>query len=188
MEQAFEENIHTMRGQAVHAKVDSPGVETREGLRVERALSVWNDRLGLIGKADVVEFLADGTPYPVEYKHGHWRKAPHIAAADRLQLAAQALCLEEMTGRTVPEGALFYAGSKRRIEVEISPSLRQEVSEAADAIRAMLAGGQLPTPANDARCKECSLKDICQPEALSQRERQTRMVKQLFADQEGDHA
>ena len=184
LEQAFEENIHTLRGQAVHATVDRPGVETRAGLRVERALPVWNDRLGLIGKSDVVEFLADGTPYPVEYKHGHWRKAENIAGADRLQLAAQALCLEEMTGRPVPEGGLFYAGSKRRIEVGISPQLRQEVADTVEAIRAMLASGRLPAPANDTRCKECSLKDICQPEAMAEKQRQARMAAALFADED----
>jgi uncharacterized protein (DUF433 family) len=90
VEQVFADNLHTLRGQAVHRQVDQPGVETRAGLRVERALPVWSDRLGLIGKADVVEFEADGTPYPVEYKHGSRNKAPWIAACDDLQLAAQA--------------------------------------------------------------------------------------------------
>lgn len=87
LEQAFEENIHTLRGQAVHARVDQPGVEVRAGLWVERALPVFSDRLGLIGKADVVGFLADGTPYPVEYKHGTRNKKAEIAACDDLQLA-----------------------------------------------------------------------------------------------------
>jgi CRISPR-associated protein Cas4 len=102
VEQVFADNLHTLRGQAVHQQVDQPGVETRAGVRVERALPVWSDRLGLIGKADIVEFEADGTPYPVEYKHGSRSKAPWIAACDDLQLAAQALCLEEMSGKPVP--------------------------------------------------------------------------------------
>ena len=114
LEQVFDDNVYTLRGQAVHAKADQPGVETAKGVRVERALPLWHDELGLIGKSDVVEFLPDGTPYPVEYKHGTRRKAGFIAACDELQLAAQALCLEEMTGRPVEEGALFYASSKRR--------------------------------------------------------------------------
>ena len=114
LEQAFDDNVHTLRGQAVHARVDKPGVETAWGVRVERALPVWNDGLGLVGKADVVEFLPDGTPYPVEYKHGSRNKAPDIAACDDIQLAGQALCLESMTGRVVNEGAIYYATSKRR--------------------------------------------------------------------------
>src|SRR5512143_513120 len=77
-EQAFEENIHTLRGRAIHERVDEPGVEAGfEGRRVVRAMPLWCDRLGLIGKADVVEFLSDGTPYPVEYKHGKKREKLH---------------------------------------------------------------------------------------------------------------
>ena len=64
LEQAFAENLHTLRGQAVHGRVDQPGFETRSGCRLERALPLWSERLGLIGKADMVEFLPDGTPYP----------------------------------------------------------------------------------------------------------------------------
>jgi len=163
VEQVFAENLHTLRGQAVHKQVDQPGVETRAGLRVERALSVWNDRLGLIGKADVVEFEADGTPFPVEYKHGSRSKAAWIAACDDLQLAAQALCLEEMTGREVPQGAIYYATSRRRRVVPITADLRRRVEDTTAAVRVQIDAGGLPPPANDARCKQCSLIEQCQP-------------------------
>lgn len=168
LEQAFDDNLHTLRGQAVHAQVDRPGFELRRGLRVERALPLFSDRLGLIGTADTVEFEPDGTPYPVEYKHGSRHKAAAIAACDDLQLAAQALCLEQMTGRAVPEGALFYASSKRRRVVAITAELREQVGQTAAAVRAMLEGGRLPPPTSDARrCHGCSLRDRCQPEALA---------------------
>lgn len=75
VEQAFAENLHTLRGRAVHRQVDQPGVETRAGMRADRALPIWSDQLGQIGKADVVEFDAGGTPYPVEYKVGNRAKA-----------------------------------------------------------------------------------------------------------------
>lgn len=163
VEQVFADNLHTLRGQAVHQQVDQPGVETRAGVRVERALPVWSDRLGLIGKADIVEFEADGTPYPVEYKHGSRSKAPWIAAYDDLQLAAQALCLEEMSGKPVPRGALYYATSRRRREVAITTALRLRVAEAAAAVRGLIAAGSVPPAANDARCKNCSLLELCQP-------------------------
>ena len=133
LEQAFDDNLHTLRGQAVHSTVDKPGVEVRAGLRVERALPLWSDALGLIGKADVVEFEPDGTPYPVEYKHGSRNKAADIAACDDVQLAAQALCLEEMTGRAVCEGAIYYASSKRRRVVSIGEALRAQVLNIAAA-------------------------------------------------------
>ena len=176
LEQAFAENVHTLRGQAVHARVDTPGLEVRAGLRIERALPLWSERLGLAGKADVVEFLPDGTPYPVEYKHGRRREKLH----DDLQLAAQALCLEEMTGRAVPEGALFYASSKRRREVRIDAALRRAVEEAVASVRAMLERGRLPPPVNDRRCKECSLIDICQPALVAGSAQRRAIAASLF--------
>ena len=136
---------------------------------MERALPLWNDLLGLIGKSDVVEFLAGGVPYPVEYKHGSRNKAVDIAACDDLQLAAQALCLESMLGKPVLEGALYYATSKRRRVVPITAPLRADVAETADAIRQMLSSGQLPPPLAGEqaakRCKGCSLQERCQPQA-----------------------
>lgn len=163
LEQAFEDNIHTARGQAVHHLVDEPGYEMQSGVKVERALPLWSDRLGLIGKADLVEFHPDGSIYPVEFKHGRKRQKVH----DDIQLAAQAMCLEEMLGRPVRQGAIYHASSRRRREVAITPALRTQVEATANAIRAMLASGVLPSPVNDGRCRECSLKDICQPEALA---------------------
>ncbi|MBE7521174.1 MAG: CRISPR-associated protein Cas4 [Burkholderiales bacterium] len=168
LEQAFDDNLHTLRGNAVHAEVDRPGFEVRRGLRVERALPLFSDRLGLVGKADTVEFEADGTPYPVEYKHGSRHKAADIAACDDLQLAAQALCLEEMTGRAVPEGALFYASSKRRRVVAVDVALLQRVADTSAEVRAMLAAARLPSPTSDLRrCRGCSLRDRCQVDALA---------------------
>lgn len=169
LEQAFEENVHTLRGRAVHAHVDTPGVEVRAGLRIERALPLFSDRLGLSGKADTVEFEPDGTPYPVEYKHGSRHKAAAIAYCDDVQLATQALCLEEMTGRCVPEGAIFYATSRRRRVVAIDEGLRKAVPEMTAAVREMLLRGVLPRPTDDeARCRACSLRDVCQPDAMRQ--------------------
>ena len=175
-EQAFEDNIHTARGRAVHHLVDTPGYEIKSGVRVERALPVWSDRLSLIGKADLVEFHADGTVYPVEFKHGAKRQKMH----DDIQLAAQAMCLEDMLGRPAPKGAIFHASGHRRREVVVTSELRQLVIETADAIRAMLASGKLPPPVNDARCRECSLKDICQPEALAGQNKQRQQRQSLF--------
>jgi CRISPR-associated exonuclease Cas4 len=167
LEQAFDDNLHTLRGQAVHAQVDQPGFELRRGLRVERALPLFHDALGLVGKADTVEFEPDGTPYPVEYKHGSRHKATDIAACDDLQLAAQAMCLEAMTGRAVPEAALFYAGSKRRRVMTVDAALRERVARAAAEVRAMLRAERLPPPTADRRrCGGCSLRERCQPEAL----------------------
>ena len=176
VEQAFDDNVHTMRGHAAHERVDDPGYEQRPGSRIERALPVWSDRLGLVGKCDVVEFDAGGVPYPVEYKHGRKRAKFH----DDLQVAAQAMCLEEMTGKTVPRGAIYHFSSRRRREVPITPELRKHVGETVTAIRAMLLRGILPPAVNDARCDECSLKDICQPEAMAAHKLQHSLYSKLF--------
>jgi len=170
LEQAFDDNLHTLRGNAVHARADKPGVDTAQGVRSERALPIWHDGLGLIGKADVVEFEADGMPCPVEYKHGSRHKAADIAHCDDVQLAAQAMCLESMTGHPVPKGALFYASSKRRRVVAVTEALREDVCDTTVAVRTMLAGERLPPPLTGEtaarRCKGCSLHDRCQPEAI----------------------
>lgn len=164
LEGEFTDNIHTARGNAEHERVDRVAHETTvTGARVEYALPVWSDRLGLVGKCDVVEFHPDGTVYPVEYKHGPRRRWVN----DDLQLCAQALCLEEMTGVRIARGAIYHAASRRRREVPITDDLRKMVEETVWAIRAMLASGRLPPPVNDKRCGGCSLKEICQPEAMT---------------------
>ena len=176
VEQAFDENVFTMRGNAAHERVDDPGFETFEGVRTERALPVWSERLGLIGKCDVVEFHPDGRIYPVEYKHGKKREKIH----DDLQLAAQAMCLEEMTGKVITHGAIYHHSSRRRREVAISQDIREQVIDAVTAIRTMINSSKLPPPVNDARCKECSLKEICQPQAVAQHAAQQSLLKILF--------
>lgn len=176
VEGVFEDNIHTARGTAEHERVDAMRHLMEEGLRVETALPLWSERLGLVGKGDVVEFLADGTPYPVEYKHGARKKWLN----DDLQLAAQALCLEEMTGKSVPKGAIYHHTSRRRREVAITDSLRCDVEETVVAVRALLESGVLPAPLNDARCQECSLMEICQPEAMAARGKVHAMRETLF--------
>lgn len=176
VEQVFAQNVHTARGNAVHALVDEPGAEKAGTIRIERAMPLWCDRLGLVGKADLVEFDADGTPYPVEYKHGPRRQRSH----DDLQLAAQALCLEEMTGRPVPRGAIFHFSSRRRREVEIDNGLRIAVERAVPTVRDLLASSTLPAPVNDARCRHCSLIELCQPKALAARERYRSLLADLY--------
>jgi CRISPR-associated exonuclease Cas4 len=165
VEQVFADNVHTARGNAVHALVDEPGYEIKKGVKVERSLPLWSDRIGLIGKADVVEF-----------KHGPKRKHTH----DDIQLAAQALCLEEMLGKPVPNGAIYHASSKRRRDVAIDATLRSLVERTTEAVRANILNGTLPAPVNDARCDQCSLKDICQPEILDDKRTQQNLRDQLF--------
>lgn len=176
VEQVFSENVFTSRGRAVHALVDQPGAERDGTVRIERAMPLWSDALGLSGKADLVEFSADGSAYPVEYKHGPRRARIH----DDLQLAAQALCLEEMTGKPVPKGAIFHFSSRRRREVAIDDQLRAKVIVVIAEVRQLLAGSALPPPANDKRCRHCSLIDLCQPGVVADKARYAHLLHTVF--------
>lgn len=175
VEQVFADNVFTARGNAAHARVDQPHVERSGTVRVEHGMPLWSEQLGLVGKADVVEFDADGVPYPVEYKHGPRRQHIH----DDIQLAAQALCLEEMTGKPVALGAIYHFRSRRRREVSIDVGLRKAVERAIAGVRGLLASGILPPPVNDARCRHCSLIEICQPAALTAHQRYHALLEEL---------
>lgn len=176
LEGEFTNNIHTARGVAEHDRVDVIHPGTVGDRKIETALPVWCERLGLVGKCDVVEFLADGTPYPVEYKHGARKKWVN----DDIQLAAQALCLEEMTGQAVPLGAIYHATSRRRREVAITPELRQAVETCVAEVCAALSAPTLPPPVNDQRCRGCSLIDLCQPAPLAGQGKQRALAAHLF--------
>ncbi|MCP9470546.1 MAG: CRISPR-associated protein Cas4 [Nitrospira sp.] len=175
-EQTFDDNVYTMRGRDLHERTDQPTESGwEEGVRIERALPLWSKRLGLIGKADVVELHGD-TPYPVEYKSGPKRRFEN----DDLQVCAQALCLEEMTGKEVPRGAIYHHSSRRRREVIFTPELRRRVEEAIVNIRQLLARGTLPPPVNDRRCEHCSLIETCMPSVIGEQARARALVRGLF--------
>lgn len=164
LEAVWDENVFTLKGKAAHERVDTPMARQERGRRVERALPIWSHGHGLTGKADVVEFLPDGTPYPVETKVG---KPPRKATPPEfVQLCAQALCLEEMFGREVPEGALYYVGERRRVGVEFDAELRALTLATVGEVRAMLDTLNLPAARYDAKCRRCSLLDACLPQGL----------------------
>jgi CRISPR-associated exonuclease Cas4 len=158
IEQTFDENIYTLKGHMAHDRVDQAITRTEDDIRVERGLPLWSRRLGLTGKADVVEFHGN-VPYPIEYKLGKQRKWQYEA----IQVCAQGLCLEEMTGCPVPRGAIYYCSSRVRREVEFDAQLRETVAQIAEAARIMLKSMTLPPAVNDQRCEKCSLIDSCLP-------------------------
>ena len=162
VEQTFEENVYTVRGHLAHQRVDTGEVENRPGIRVLRGIPLWSERLGLRGKADVVEFQRGRPPFPVEYKVGR-RRPPH---AD-LQLCAQALCLEEMLETSVPSGAIYSHAERRRYEVRFSSPLRQRTAALVEEIRTQLRRQLLPAAADDERCPPCSLVHACLPHVSS---------------------
>ncbi len=167
IERLWEENRFTAEGRVLHDVAHEPGNRKRGGLRRVTALPLACRRLNLVGVADLVEFSADAAgeiAYPVEYKRGRAK----LRRADEVQLCAQALCLEEMTGRPVPEGALFYAETKRRVAIPFDAELRHLTEETATQFGALLASGRTPPAVYRAdRCRACSLIDLCRPKAGS---------------------
>jgi CRISPR-associated exonuclease Cas4 len=172
IESVWEENRLTAEGRLIHERAHDAETELLDGILIARGLRLVNRRLGLIGVADVVEFHPDGNgvvlpghrgewrPFPVEYKRGK----PKTHNADRIQLCAQALCLEEMLGVNIGEGALFYAQPHRREKVVFDDSLRQEVKYRAREFHALIRDAVVPVAEYDSRCRQCSLLDICQPQ------------------------
>ncbi len=175
VEQVWSENLYTMRGQDVHERVHDESSCESGGVRSERSLPVWSNRLGLTGKADLVEFYGN-TPYPVEYKSGRRRRGtPEI-----LQLCAQAICLEEMFGVAVEKGALYWHGSRERQEIVFTPAMREQVERVTLAVRKMLEQGLTPPPVNDKRCDHCSLKESCLPGVVAGKLQMKQAVSELF--------
>ena len=163
VEQVWDENVYTLRGRRAHERVDEAGGASRDGVRTERTLPLFSDRLGLVGKADVVEFGPDGTPLPVEHKVGSRSKGAWARTADEVQAVAQAVCLEEMFGHPVPTAALFYGKTRRRVEVDVTPARREDLGRRVAEVRALLAEARLPAPVADGRCPKCSLVETCMP-------------------------
>ena len=163
IEQAWAENIYTLRGLRVHEKVHQVDDEIIEaGIRVERSLYLSSQQYGIRGIADVVKFDRDNHPYPVEYKSGSKKSR----TADSIQLCAQALCLEEMFNRSVEQGAIFYHKSRRRKEIDFTSNLRSLTIETIRETRSLLNQTRLPPPVNDKRCDDCSLLQACMPETI----------------------
>jgi len=176
LEGMWDENVATVEGQNLHARTHDGRTESRGDTRITRGLLLRSSRLGLSGKADVVEFhrlqpgKSDGVqldgleecwqPYPVEYKRGRLRPERSY----EIQLCAQALCLEEMLGVGVPAGALFYGKTARRQEVVFDEGLRRQTEEAAARLHELFKQGETPEAVYvKNKCQQCSLLDLCLP-------------------------
>lgn len=182
LEQAWSDNHFTAQGNVLHERADSQEAETRGAKRSERSVEVRSERLGLHGKLDLLEIFTNGGGVkryvPVEYKRGK-RK---VMDWDRIQLCAQALCLEEMRGVHIAEGALWYWQERLRQVVLIDDRLRADTVACIDAARAVLQSQITPPPTADVkRCKACSLVDLCAPDAV-RKDRSTRYAQTLFED------
>ena len=180
LEDQWRDNRWTTEGTDLHERVDLTGRrhESRGNVRIARRLELSCRSLGLVGRADVVEMhrVSDDEPgvelpktegrwrpFPVEYKRGR----PKVHDADRVQLCAQALCLESMLGVPVPIGALFYGEPRRRFDVEIDAALRAITVETIRAVHALFTQSRTPTSRRAPKCRRCSLEALCLPDATA---------------------
>jgi CRISPR-associated exonuclease Cas4 len=184
IEQAWEENRYTAEGRLLHERVDSSAAEQRGALRYERSVMLLSQQYGLTGKMDLLEIEKNGEVskyFPVEYKRGK----PKVEDWDRIQLCAQALCIEEMKKNTVAEGAIWYWEVRKREPVVIDIALRQTTEEAIGNAKSLLREGLTPPPISEKkRCKACSLANICEPNTF-RIDHSVAYVKELFSS-EGD--
>ncbi|MBW2096776.1 MAG: CRISPR-associated protein Cas4 [Deltaproteobacteria bacterium] len=169
VEQAWAENRFTAEGRVLHQRVHEAERQSRGDIRVEYSMPLRSLRLGLIAKADAVEFHrkaglsgAEWIPFPVEYKRGR----PKKSNVDKVQLCAQALCLEEMLNVEVQSGALFYGRTRHRLDVDFDARLRFETEETARRFHDLMEAGETPKPVYGRKCRDCSMKGLCLPETV----------------------
>jgi len=181
LEQQWEENRLTAEGRLLHERVHEAGTESRVDIVVARGLHLHSFRLGLTGQADVVEFhRVEETsaaaislpgregwwqPFPIEYKRG----MPKADTCDEVQLCAQALCLEETLGASIPAGALFYGKIRRRTDVRFDRELRSRTEDLARRMHELYAAEVTPAASYAKKCDRCSLYDRCLPRTISKR-------------------
>lgn len=178
VEKQWQDNLRTVEGDLFHERAHDEAQRERRGdTLILRGLPVASGRLGVSGQCDVVEFHADPggvplhgedglwRPFPIEYKRG----APKAHDADELQLCAQALCLEEMLCCAVPEGALFYGETRRRVGVVFTPQLRARAEALLTEMHELQARGHTPRVRPAKGCGACSLRELCLPALLRRR-------------------
>lgn len=180
IEQQWTENRYTAEGRVLHERVDHLGHERRRGIHTAMALPLASEALGLTGVADVVEFDESRQPAavrPIEYKRGR----PKAHRADEVQLCAQALCLEEMLGLRIEQGALYYGKTRRRKVVVFDDELRALTRRVIADTRALFNNRRTPPAIYEPkRCDHCSLIDICQPQVMGKQRSASRwLARQL---------
>lgn len=179
LERLWQENTLTYSGRVLHQRADDPFVvESRGTVLISRSVPLLSRELGLYGVADVVEFHLNhqaGTalagreglwlPHPVEYKRGKSKRDDR----DIVQVAAQAMCLEEMLGVVVPGGSLFYGTTRRRQRISLDANLRVRVTDLAQQMHAVYDSRITPPPRRMPACKLCSIHDLCLPKIAAQK-------------------
>lgn len=178
VDDVWRENLFTVRGNILHDKVDTDTYETRGTLKTVRGLRIHSFNLGITGRCDVVEFRESKNGkevMPVEFKSGE----PKDDISDKVQLCAQAFCLEEMLNTKITRGAFFYGKIRRRDVVEIDSKLRSQTENIITSVREIVSNKIVPSAEYNAKCRNCSLQDICQPKAMNKK-KLNNYIKELY--------
>ncbi|MEL7624625.1 MAG: CRISPR-associated protein Cas4 [Clostridiales bacterium] len=172
IERLWEENFFTLDGQIKHEKIEDGAYETKNDKKILRSLPIVSHKLRIQGKCDVVELKPDPNGfyfskyeekynvYPIEYKRGK----PKKDESDKMQLLAEAMCLEEMLGVHIEEGACFYFETRRRESVVFTADMRERLVKMIEEMNQYYDRKYTPRVKKSAKCKSCSLKNLCLPE------------------------
>jgi len=167
IEQAWSENVLTAEGRIMHENVDKERIKNKADIKIVHGMPLYSFELGLSGKADTIEFQKTKSndkwiPFIVEYKHGK----PKIDDSDKIQLCAQAICLEEIMKVKIQSGALFYGRTRHKLNVTFDDTLRQKTKETAMELHNFIEEGKTPPPVYKPKCKSCSFFDECLPKTI----------------------
>lgn len=179
IDDVWQENLFTVRGEILHEKVDTDSYETRGDIKTVRGLRIHSFKYGLVGRCDVVEFrqTKNGKEIlPVEFKAGE----PKEDISDKVQLCAQVFCLEEMLNIEIRKAAFFYGKIRRRNNIEIDEDLRKRTEEVIAKVRDIVESKKVPIVEYSAKCRNCSLINVCQPKALNHKKLQN-YIKELYS-------
>ncbi len=178
VENAWNDNMFTVRGEIMHEKVDTDTYEARGTKKTVHGLRIHSQRLGIVGRCDVVEFrdTANGEEVlPVEFKSGE----PKEDISDKVQLCAQVLCLEEMLRINISKAAFFYGKIRRRNQIEINTELRNQTENIITAVHDIISSKKIPTAEYSRKCRNCSLEEVCMPKAMNEKKLK-RYIRELY--------
>jgi CRISPR-associated exonuclease Cas4 len=179
VEDVWQENLFTTRGNILHEKVDTDTYETRGAIKTVRGLRIHSYNYGIVGRCDVVEFREEKSGkviLPVEFKSGE----PKEDISDKVQLCAQVLCLEEMLNTKIFKGAFFYGKIRRRNVIDIDDELRNQTEKIIASVREIVSKKTVPAAEYASKCRNCSIQSVCQPKAMNKR-KLNNYIKELYS-------
>jgi len=206
VERLWADNLFTAQGNHLHEKAHSGDPDSRKGVRTTRGLDLHSFTMGLAGQADVIEWepppgfrkkhqtLAQSLKSASSSDRAHWRVTPieykrgrpKTNDCDRVQLCAQAICLEEMLGVTVQTGMLFYGQQRRRVEVFCDEVLRGKTRSAAERLHEMFTQRRTPPAVREKKCDTCSLLSLCLPMVTSGTKSARTYLDRILAQRESE--